>query len=107
VEIVFDPSKTTYRDILAFFFQIHDPSTLNLSAGVSGTGADHARLLADELVDAPEAAAGEDGRLGAWVHPRLRPGGRGVWRVPLTVRDHHHDHEGARIMTSGIHDTGE
>jgi len=29
VEIVFDPSKTTYRDILAFFFQIHDPSTLN------------------------------------------------------------------------------
>ena len=27
VEIVFDPTKTTYRDILAFFFQIHDPST--------------------------------------------------------------------------------
>ncbi|MBA8817425.1 peptide-methionine (S)-S-oxide reductase [Microbacterium halimionae] len=29
VEIIFDPQKTTYRDILAFFFQIHDPSTLN------------------------------------------------------------------------------
>lgn len=29
VEIVFDPTATTYRDILAFFFQIHDPSTLN------------------------------------------------------------------------------
>ena len=29
VEIVFDPAVTTYRDILAFFFQIHDPSTLN------------------------------------------------------------------------------
>ncbi len=29
VEIVFDPGVTTYRDILAFFFQIHDPSTLN------------------------------------------------------------------------------
>ncbi len=27
VEIVFDPAQTTYRDILAFFFQIHDPST--------------------------------------------------------------------------------
>ena len=27
LEVVFDPTKTTYRDILAFFFQIHDPST--------------------------------------------------------------------------------
>lgn len=27
VEIVFDPTRTTYRDILEFFFQIHDPST--------------------------------------------------------------------------------
>lgn len=29
VEVVFDPERTTYRDILAFFFQVHDPSTLN------------------------------------------------------------------------------
>ena len=29
IEVVFDPSKTTYREILAFFFQIHDPSTLD------------------------------------------------------------------------------
>jgi peptide-methionine (S)-S-oxide reductase len=29
VEIVFDPTQTSYRDILAFFFQIHDPSTRN------------------------------------------------------------------------------
>ncbi|MCD2499140.1 peptide-methionine (S)-S-oxide reductase MsrA [Microbacterium nymphoidis] len=29
VEIVYDPTKTTYRDLLAFFFQIHDPSTLD------------------------------------------------------------------------------
>lgn len=29
VEIVFDPTQTSYRDILAFFFQIHDPTTKN------------------------------------------------------------------------------
>ncbi|MGM1018799.1 MAG: peptide-methionine (S)-S-oxide reductase MsrA [Actinomycetota bacterium] len=29
LEVVFDPAKTTYRDVLAFFFQIHDPTTSN------------------------------------------------------------------------------
>ena len=29
VEIIFDPKVTTFRDILEFFFQIHDPSTRN------------------------------------------------------------------------------
>jgi peptide-methionine (S)-S-oxide reductase len=29
VEIVFDPAKIGYRELLEFFFQIHDPSTPN------------------------------------------------------------------------------
>jgi peptide-methionine (S)-S-oxide reductase len=29
IEITFDPAKTSYRDILELFFQIHDPSTRN------------------------------------------------------------------------------
>jgi peptide-methionine (S)-S-oxide reductase len=29
VEIMFDPAKTSFRDILEFFFQIHDPTTPN------------------------------------------------------------------------------
>ena len=37
IEIVFDPARTTYRDILAFFFQIHDPSTLNRQGNDIGT----------------------------------------------------------------------
>jgi peptide-methionine (S)-S-oxide reductase len=29
VEIVFDPQRISFRDVLEFFFQIHDPSTKN------------------------------------------------------------------------------
>jgi peptide-methionine (S)-S-oxide reductase len=29
IEITFDPSKTSFRDLLEFFFQIHDPTTPN------------------------------------------------------------------------------
>ena len=37
IEIVFDPAQTSYRDILAFFFQIHDPTTLNRQGNDVGT----------------------------------------------------------------------
>src|SRR5580698_3419235 len=37
VEIVFDPRLTSFRDILEFFFQIHDPSTRNRQGNDVGT----------------------------------------------------------------------
>lgn len=37
IEIEFDNDITTYRDILAYFFQIHDPSTLNRQGNDIGT----------------------------------------------------------------------
>ena len=37
VEIVFDPSKLAYRDLLEFFFQIHDPSTQDRQGNDRGT----------------------------------------------------------------------
>jgi peptide-methionine (S)-S-oxide reductase len=37
IEIVFDPDRTSYRDLLEFFFQIHDPSTLNRQGNDLGT----------------------------------------------------------------------
>ena len=38
IEIVFDPAKTDFRTILEFFFQIHDPTTLDRQGNDRGAG---------------------------------------------------------------------
>jgi methionine-S-sulfoxide reductase len=37
IEIVFDPGQLSFRDLLEFFFQIHDPSTQNRQGNDMGT----------------------------------------------------------------------
>jgi len=36
IEIIFDPEKLSFRDLLEFFFQIHDPSTMNRQGNDKG-----------------------------------------------------------------------
>ncbi len=37
IEIIFDPARISYRKLLEFFFQIHDPTTLNRQGNDRGT----------------------------------------------------------------------
>jgi peptide-methionine (S)-S-oxide reductase len=37
IEIIFDPARTSYRQLLEFFFQIHDPTTRNRQGNDVGT----------------------------------------------------------------------
>src|ERR1700726_687350 len=37
IEIIFDPARLSYRDLLELFFQIHDPTTKNRQGNDIGT----------------------------------------------------------------------
>ena len=44
IEITFDPSQTSFRDLLEFFFQIHDPTTPNRQGNDRGAQATDRRF---------------------------------------------------------------
>ena len=48
VEIIFDPAQTSYRALLEFFFQIHDPSTPLRQGNDRGTSYRSAVYYVDE-----------------------------------------------------------
>ncbi|MFZ3573624.1 peptide-methionine (S)-S-oxide reductase MsrA [Streptomyces sp. BH097] len=48
IEIVFDPSVITYRDLLEFFFQVHDPTTKDRQGNDLGRSYRSAIYFTDE-----------------------------------------------------------
>ena len=48
VEVIFDPARLTYRQILELFFQIHDPTTRNRQGNDVGTSYRSAIFYANE-----------------------------------------------------------
>jgi len=58
IEILFDPSKITFRELLEFFFQIHDPTTRNRQGNDVGASyrsaifytGDEQRQVAEETI---------------------------------------------------------
>ena len=77
VEIVFDPSETSFRNLLEFFFQVHDPSTKNRQGndiGLSYRSAifytnDEQRLVAEDTIKDVDASGLWPGRVVTEVQP--------------------------------------
>ena len=77
VEIVFDPERISYRDILEFFFQIHDPTTKDRQGDESGSYVrseifyvgDEQRQVAEETIADVDASGLWPGKVVTEVTP--------------------------------------
>ena len=77
LEIVFDPERTSYRQLLEFFFQIHDPTTVNRQGNDVGTSYrsailyldDEQRSVAEETIAEVEASGRWPGKVVTEVAP--------------------------------------
>lgn len=77
IEIIFDPAKTSYRTMLEFFFQIHDPTTLNRQGNDFGTSyrsaifytSDEQKRVAEDTIADVEASGLWPGKVVTEVAP--------------------------------------
>jgi peptide-methionine (S)-S-oxide reductase len=77
VEIVFDPAKIGFRQILEFFFQIHDPTTRNRQGNDTGTSyrsaifytSEEQRLVAEDTIADVDASGLWPGKAVTEVQP--------------------------------------
>ena len=77
LEIIFDPAKTSYRQLLEFFFQIHDPTTLNRQGNDVGSSyrsaifytSDQQKRVADDTIADVEASGVWPGKVVTEVVP--------------------------------------
>jgi peptide-methionine (S)-S-oxide reductase len=77
IEIVFDPTRTSFKDQLEWFFQIHDPTTLNRQGNDRGRSyrsaifytSDEQRRVAQETIADVEASGLWPGKVVTEIEP--------------------------------------
>jgi peptide-methionine (S)-S-oxide reductase len=77
IEIIFDPARLSYRELLEFFFQVHDPTTRNRQGNDAGTSyrsaifttSDEQRRVAEDTIADVNASGLWPGRVVTEVAP--------------------------------------
>jgi len=77
IEVVFDPAKTSYRKLLEFFFQIHDPTTSDRQGNDRGSSyrsaiyytSDEQKAVAEDTIADVDASGLWPGKVVTEVEP--------------------------------------
>ena len=77
IEIIFDPARMSYRELLEFFFQVHDPTTRNRQGNDIGTSyrsaifttSDEQKRIAEDTIADVNASGLWPGRVVTEVAP--------------------------------------